>query len=305
MTHAQTSFESSHAEHNGLAVPINGSRTPELAASGDANSILHKINGNGVHNANSPAAESPATPISTAAAPDVKIDIDYQEPESDVRHEPITFKPIDSVDKQDDASIVPQVGTPADPSMLFLSCFFLKGPIDFFFLPNLDTIPIHAPNGTPPPPLGELLYDVKMAEQTNGLHSSVSPHLNGANGDVVMNNTEDQPTPVATPKAESTDVSMNLDSVGSHSSLVSTRRSDDDDESRPPPAKRARMHSDADRASMTHVSPVSIVRQDGRANHACLTTILSEVRHSTSSITRHEASRFHCFSTSRLRFHCQ
>lgn len=146
-----------------------------------------------------------------------------------------------------------------------------EGSDSFFF--NADTIPIHAPNGTPPPPTGELLHDVKIAEEPNGFHASVSPHLNVANGDVVMNNAEDQTTPVATPKAESSDVSMSFDNTGSQSSTDNTRRNNDD-ESRPPPAKRARMHSDADRASMTHVSPVSIVRQGGRANHACLTTIL-------------------------------
>lgn len=42
---------------------------------------------------------------------------EYQEQESDVRHEPMPLK-LDL--KLDDASVVPQVGTPNDPGMSFL-----------------------------------------------------------------------------------------------------------------------------------------------------------------------------------------
>jgi hypothetical protein len=45
--------------------------------------------------------------------------------------------------RTDTASTRPQVGTPLDP----------------------DSIPIHPPHGTPPPPTGHLLKDVEMAEQ--------------------------------------------------------------------------------------------------------------------------------------------
>ena len=60
----------------------------------------HKIQ-NGYIN-NSPATESPTTPVSNSVAPDVKIDMDFQEQESDVRHEPLPIKSIDTIDKNDD-----------------------------------------------------------------------------------------------------------------------------------------------------------------------------------------------------------
>jgi hypothetical protein len=60
---------------------------------------VHKIQ-NGYTN-NSPASISPTTPVSISVAPDVKIDMDFQEQESDVRHEPLPIKPIDVIDKND------------------------------------------------------------------------------------------------------------------------------------------------------------------------------------------------------------
>ena len=50
-------------------------------------------------------------------SPAVKIDTDYLQRESDVRHEPLSL----NLDKIDDASTRPQLGTPADPGM---SCTF-------------------------------------------------------------------------------------------------------------------------------------------------------------------------------------
>ncbi|CAA7264706.1 unnamed protein product [Cyclocybe aegerita] len=206
MNHAQLSPAPGHTHTNGAVDAINGDKTSLLAV-GNA------------HN------DSPATPVSTTAAPDVKIDMDYQEQESDVRHEPLPIKPFAPFDKRNTDSLAPQVGTPIDPS----------------------TIPIHPPNGTPPPPPGDLLDDVKMAEssQHNG-----DTHLNG-HDDVIMGDTDTQ-TPGATPGATpgiSTDFSMaSIDGASSSN----TRSYPEDSDDREPPAKRARMHSDADMASTAH-----------------------------------------------------
>ncbi|KAF5337245.1 hypothetical protein D9611_003243 [Ephemerocybe angulata] len=86
-----------HAAPNGVHAAIS----PELAVS-------PAING---ADAYSPAADSPATPISTVPAPDVKIDLDYPEQESDVRNEPVDIKPIASHD-QDMALVSPSHETP-------------------------------------------------------------------------------------------------------------------------------------------------------------------------------------------------
>ncbi|KAF9480452.1 Bromodomain-containing protein [Pholiota conissans] len=57
--------------------------------------------------------DSPQTPVDSLHVPDVKIDMDYQEQESDVRHEPLPIKPIAHHDKLAHASAV---GAPIDPS---------------------------------------------------------------------------------------------------------------------------------------------------------------------------------------------
>lgn len=107
----------------------------------------------------------------------------------------------------------------------------------------IATIPIHAPHGTPPPDTGELLDDVKMAEQEaipNGVHED---------SDIHMEDGEQHP-PTSPTTAEAS--LANIDASG-----VSTPRpfsQTDDGEHQPPPAKRARMLSDADKASLTHVS---------------------------------------------------
>jgi bromodomain-containing factor 1 len=77
-----------HAAPNGVHAAIS----PELAVS-------PAINGADAYSAHSPAADSPATPVSTAPAPDVKIDLDYPEQESDVRNEPIDIKHIAPFDQ--------------------------------------------------------------------------------------------------------------------------------------------------------------------------------------------------------------
>ena len=57
------------------------------------------------------AADSPATPVDNSTSPDIKIDVDYVEHESDVRNEPVSMK----VDAVEDASTLPQAGSPPDP----------------------------------------------------------------------------------------------------------------------------------------------------------------------------------------------
>lgn len=57
------------------------------------------------------AADSPATPVDNSTSPDIKIDVDYVEHESDARSEPVSMK----VDAVEDASVRPQVGSPPDP----------------------------------------------------------------------------------------------------------------------------------------------------------------------------------------------
>ncbi len=71
---------------------------------------------NGVHldsvsAPDSPAVDSVATPVNNSLVPDIKIDVDYPEQESDARHEPAPLR----LGKLDSVSVVPQVGSPADP----------------------------------------------------------------------------------------------------------------------------------------------------------------------------------------------
>lgn len=106
---------------NALATrdPVQDSdHAPGLIINGDQDSHSPSKDVNGTSpslRATSPAADSPATPVSTAAVPDVKIDLDYPEQESDARHEPMPIKSIDPIDKLDNASIVTQINSPLDP----------------------------------------------------------------------------------------------------------------------------------------------------------------------------------------------
>lgn len=80
----------------------------------NTNGVAHPVD-NIDNGALSSAPDSPAllSPPTNAASPPVKIDLDYAQRESDVRHEPLSI----SVGKGDDASMQPQLGTPADPGM--------------------------------------------------------------------------------------------------------------------------------------------------------------------------------------------
>ncbi|KAG6866801.1 hypothetical protein C0991_008737 [Blastosporella zonata] len=123
--------------------------TPELVANGDSK----HINGNALQRVSSPVVESPATPISNLVAPDVKIDIDYQEQESDARHEPMPIKHLDAIEKS------------------------LNNSSDSV------TIPIH------PPPSNDL-EDFKM---DNDLSQPITNGVHNLQDDIVMRDTIETP----------------------------------------------------------------------------------------------------------------
>lgn len=212
------SLDSSHTDSNPVLDAINGDH--------GLNGTFHTVNDIGANsNPLTPATDSPDTPVSNFV-PDVKIDIDYHEQESDARNEPVPINPIDFISKSEDASTVAQIGTPVNPA----------------------SIPINAPNGTPPPPPGELLKDVQMAEESlqNGDHHP------GLNGDVVMNDVRAQSS-VTTPEAPPE--SSLASPEGSQADVLQSNRASPASvhgEDKPRPAKRARMHSDADQAVLAH-----------------------------------------------------
>ncbi|PFH50751.1 hypothetical protein AMATHDRAFT_47670 [Amanita thiersii Skay4041] len=240
MNHASPSLDSGHADKIHVADNINGDQTPELTVNGSVNGISNAPNGtHGLSDANSPATESPNTPVSNFA-PDVKIDIDYPEQESDARNEPMPIKHIEPVTKSDNTSTVPQVGTPVDP------CTRMS-----------PSIPINPPHGTPPPPPGELLKDVQMAE-LNQQHD-VSMEDGRAQSSAT---TPEVPPESLVPSAEG---SQHDASMSNHPSPVVNTNIDDGD-IKPPPSKRARVHSDADIASLAHSAtppPASVVSNAG------------------------------------------
>ena len=122
MSHAQT------AGHIPLNAAINSEKESFLTAHNGLNGISTTINGNSSHDPPSPATDSPATPVSTSA-PDVKIDMDYQEQESDVRHEPL---PVKNIDFQ--SALVSNVALAETPIDSGLSFFFSRPPLRIIFL---------------------------------------------------------------------------------------------------------------------------------------------------------------------------
>ncbi|KAI0724347.1 Bromodomain-containing protein [Cerioporus squamosus] len=189
---------------------------------------------NGVHldsvsAPDSPAVDSVATPVNHTLVPEIKIDVDYPEQESDARHEPAPIK----LDKLENASVVPQVSTPADP-----------GTCQTMYYAS-----------------SRLLEDVKMAEEpapapaTNG-DVEMSETSGQANG---LPNGQTHDSPVATPVSPSLPaaVSSSETAVDSHDASSpyannTNANNDDDDHDKPPPAKRARKYSDADKASLAN-----------------------------------------------------
>ncbi|KZP32310.1 hypothetical protein FIBSPDRAFT_882662 [Athelia psychrophila] len=206
---------------NGDPNPPNGDLKPELIVNGDVNDADNGLVA---------YASSPTTPVDHTL--DIKMSMDIQEPESDVRHEPIPIR----VDKLDHASVVPEVGTPLDPA----------------------SIAIAAPSGTPPPATGELLDDVKMAEDatppaTAASDVSMETALAAPNG---SNKRSREPTPVASDPASAPPPTPSAHEGSVH----------EDDGSIPPPAKRPRTFSENDMMSATP-PPVS-----GNSTHHTDTT---------------------------------
>lgn len=142
------------------------------------------------------------------------------------------------------------------------------------------SIPIHPPRGTPRPMEGQLLDDVKMAEETadsdvpttNGVNGA---HATDADGDVHMDQSppttnghsngtprHSSPVPADSAGPPTSRATSNFDSPQQRSDAV-----DDDEEAKPPPAKRARKYSDADQASIANTgSPPPITASSVQTN---------------------------------------
>jgi bromodomain-containing factor 1 len=237
-----------HSVDSGHTDPITPDVVPAPLPNGNANGVT-KLNGGLQRDPSPPALDSPATPVSNAAAPDVKIDAEFHEQEGGVHHEPISIKPIATVDSKpavttiDDASVDAQNGIVADPGPSF-SCPMTAHSHQNFLESYLAVIPVDPLLATPPPQTGDSLEDVTMAEQLSvphGVHHDADIHME--DGDV------DPPT--SPPTAEA--------SIGEiDASGVSMLSPVDDEELKPPPAKRPRVHSDADQASLAHVSRLCV-----------------------------------------------
>ncbi|EKM60891.1 uncharacterized protein PHACADRAFT_247110 [Phanerochaete carnosa HHB-10118-sp] len=175
---------------------------------------------NGDHNdtADSPAIDSPATPVNDVLAPGVKIDVhDQDQEESDVRHEPVDMK----ISLAENVSTIPQVATPIDPA----------------------SIPVNPPKGSPPPPEGELMQDVKMAEE-----------LQSEPADDAMVEADAPALNQAVPTASTSLPAVSPSAPAVEASSPYSNSSPNDDDIQPPPAKRARKHSDADQASLANTA---------------------------------------------------
>ncbi|KAF7784761.1 hypothetical protein Agabi119p4_926 [Agaricus bisporus var. burnettii] len=210
-----------HSVDSGHTDPITPDVPPAAGVNGAANGVT-KLNGGLQRDASSPTLDSPATPVSNSAAPDVKIDDEFHEQEGDVRHEAIPIKPIAPVDSKpavttiDDASVDVHKDAVEDPAV----------------------IPVDPLLGTPPPQTGDSLEDINMDERTsvpNGVHHDADVHMDDGN----------VPPPTSPPTMDGSLVDIDV----SGTSILSQA---DEEEHKPPPAKRARMHSDADQASLAH-----------------------------------------------------
>lgn len=189
---------------------------------------------------------SPSTPVSNQISPEVKIDVHYEDQESDAHNELLPIEPInDTQDKtSQDVLTVSEVAAELDSGP---SCFLFVA--DYIFtistcisnfiagsLPPETPMETHDSNDTTAVPINDI----------NGLNG-----VNGVNGvhvdsDIIM----EEHTPATTPGVSGGSFS------GTNGSTAHTTPNDilDDDDDKPPPAKRARVHSDADQASIAHVS---------------------------------------------------
>ncbi|KAL0072171.1 transcription initiation at TATA-containing promoter protein [Marasmius tenuissimus] len=156
--------------------------------------------------------------------PDSPVDVlahhEIQEPESNVRNEPL--KPVAVTDSVKDASVVPQVDSMDEPNTL----------------------------STEPP------LEPVVPSETNANDSEHAPtpsptvvNGSGPNGTDVVMGDNDEHTPATTPAVST---SPTMESVGSSTSHTTPNDGPDDDHDKPPPAKRARVYSDADKASLAH-----------------------------------------------------
>ncbi|KAJ4476755.1 bromodomain-containing protein [Lentinula aciculospora] len=166
---------------------------------------------------------SPATPVSNQISPDVKIDVDYEDQESDARNDPLPIETIDAVEEETskDVSTVPEVGAEVHSSS-----------------PPPDTpMDTNDRNETISTPMNEV-------NGPNGVHVVNGINNIHADPDIIM----EEHTPATTPGVSGGSFS------GANSSTTHTTPNDalDDDDDKPPPAKRARVHSDADQASIAH-----------------------------------------------------
>ncbi|OBZ79624.1 Bromodomain-containing factor 1, partial [Grifola frondosa] len=216
---------------------VTVTRRPAMNDAPTSNGFNHI---NSVSAPDSPAVDSPATPVDNSVDVDVKIDVDFNEQESDARHEPMPLK----IDQIKDASI-PQVEDVGEFPIISTT-----------FYPSyraLVPISVTSPNGDFPPP-AQLPSDVSMAiesapvvpteplptkdsdvvmEESNAL----SLHLNGRTHD----------SPVATP------VSSSLPAVSSSETAVDSLAA----------SSPARKYSDAERASLANVSRLFLCATTG------------------------------------------
>jgi hypothetical protein len=86
------------------------------------------------------------------------------------------------------------------------------------------------------------------------------------NGDASLDHPMDVHTSVVNSDPSATSSSNTIDSNAVSTSYTTPLDCPNDDDVQPPPAKRPRMHSDADEASLANVSPPCPVRLSRRAN---------------------------------------
>ncbi|KAF8078375.1 bromodomain-containing protein [Lyophyllum atratum] len=220
MNNVYSSLDSGHAVPTVVANGLHHHPTPDLIVNGD---VKH-LNGDNSHQrAPSPAAESPATPISNMVAPDVKIDIDYQEQESDARHEPMPIiKQLDDIEKTDTASTIPQLGTPVDPCELLEDVKMAEAiPNGFHHAPHDDVVMRDADTETPATTPGLLHADSSMA---NIDHIGASPAYSTPTEPLLHDHEDDKPPPAkrARMQSEADDIVPHSATPPPESAIMST-----------------------------------------------------------------------------------
>lgn len=183
--------------------------------------------------ADSPAIDSPATPVNDSPTPTVKIDVQYDDHlENNISRDPVDMK----VEIEEDASTA-QAETPAGAYTVDINP---ARATQTFALVDTGAVD----KGSPPPSS----QDVPMSEGPQ-------------DADVDMAEV-DPPAPNHAATAASSSVPQ--ESLATSSPYSTSSPNDDDIQ--PPPAKRARKHSDADQASLANVRLFCPVRRCGRAD---------------------------------------